>query len=150
MNDVTLVAEVYDSSGTLPAPRAGDPENGGGFGWGIVFYVLTAPADEPRHGYGVVTEAAALSEGQVRLPIGTLYGVLDRLAAEGVIELDREEAHQGRLRKYYRLTGTGEVALAAEARRMASGAQAAVRRLAARRAVREAPAARPEGATDTP
>ncbi|WP_373037822.1 PadR family transcriptional regulator [Streptomyces sp. NRRL S-448] len=114
------------------------------------FYVLTALADEPRHGYGIVQEAAALSEGQVRLPIGTLYGVLDRLAAEGVIELDREEAHQGRLRKYYRLTGDGEVALGAEARRMASGARSAARRLAARRAAREARPARPEGAADTP
>ncbi|MGW6845986.1 PadR family transcriptional regulator [Streptomyces sp. NPDC054958] len=113
------------------------------------FYVLTALADGPRHGYGIVQEAQSLSEGQVRLRIGTLYGVLDRLATEGVIELDREEAHDGRLRKYYRMSGAGDVALGAEARRMASGAQIAARRLAARRAAREAPPARPEGAADT-
>ncbi|CAM5340196.1 hypothetical protein GCM10010343_16180 [Streptomyces avidinii] len=96
------------------------------------FYVLTALADGPRHGYGIVRETAALSEGQVQLRIGTLYGVLERLAAEGIIERDREEAHQGRLRRYYRLTDDGEAALGAEAARMASGARVATRRLAAR------------------
>ena len=47
-------------------------------------------------------EVAELSGGRVRLKIGGLYGVLDRLAAEGLIEPDREEAHDGRLRRYYR------------------------------------------------
>ncbi|MFJ3830395.1 PadR family transcriptional regulator [Streptomyces sp. NPDC090046] len=118
------------------------------------FYVLTALADEPRHGYGIVRETTALSEGQVELRIGTLYGVLDRLTAEGVIELDREETHQGRLRKYYRLTGRGEAALESEARRMASGAQAATRRLASRIGARQADGntlpARPTGTEGAP
>ncbi|MFJ8567787.1 hypothetical protein [Streptomyces sp. NPDC093514] len=64
----------------------------------------------------------------------TRTGVLERLAAEAVIEPDREENHRGRLRRYYRLTGAGEAALGAEAARRASGAQAATRRLAARHA----------------
>ncbi|MEU9162870.1 PadR family transcriptional regulator [Streptomyces sp. NPDC048424] len=98
------------------------------------FYVLTALADEPRHGYGIVRETETLSEGQVRLRMGTLYGVLDRLTAEGLIEPDREEVHRGRLRRYHRLTDSGEAALSAEARRMASGAQTAAHRIAARRA----------------
>ncbi|MFE5805513.1 PadR family transcriptional regulator [Streptomyces sp. NPDC056491] len=114
----------------------------------------TALADEPRHGYGIVRETTALSEGQVQLRIGTLYGVLDRLTAEGVIELDREETHQGRLRKYYRLTGRGEAALEAEARRMASGAQAATRRLASRTGARQPDGntlpARPTGTEGAP
>lgn len=97
------------------------------------FYVLTALTDGPRHGYGIVRETEALSEGQVQLRIGTLYGVLERLAADGLIALDREEAHQGRLRRYYRLADGGEAALAAEARRMASGARIAARRIEARR-----------------
>ena len=45
--------------------------------------------------------------GGSKLKIGSLYGVLDRLAAEGLIEPDREEAHHGRLRRYYRLTRDG-------------------------------------------
>uniref|UniRef100_A0AAU2K240 ATP-binding protein n=1 Tax=Streptomyces sp. NBC_00049 TaxID=2903617 RepID=A0AAU2K240_9ACTN len=31
-----LVVEVHDSSSDSPVPRAGDPDNGGGYGWGIV------------------------------------------------------------------------------------------------------------------
>jgi PadR family transcriptional regulator PadR len=82
---------------------------------GQAFYVLTALADGPRHGYGIVGEVAELSQGRVKLKIGSLYGVLERLAAEELIEPDREEAHDGRLRRYYRLTGEGRRALAEEA-----------------------------------
>src|SRR6202161_1630417 len=82
---------------------------------GQAFFVLVALADGPRHGYGVVGEVAELSQGRVQLKIGGLYGVLDRLAAEGLIEPDREEAHDGRLRRYYRLTQDGRRALAQEA-----------------------------------
>jgi len=97
------------------------------------FFVLVALTDEPRHGYGILQEVDALSEGRVQLRIGTLYGVLDRLTADQLIELDREEAHQGRLRRYYRLTDAGETALREEAERMAEGARTAARRVAARR-----------------
>jgi PadR family transcriptional regulator, regulatory protein PadR len=40
--------------------------------------------------YGIVGEVAELSRGPVRPKIGSLYGVLDRLAVEGLIEPDRE------------------------------------------------------------
>ena len=82
---------------------------------GQAFFVLTALADGPRHGYGIVGEVAELSQGRVKLKIGSLYGVLERLAAEELIEPDREEAHDGRLRRYYRLTMEGRRALAEEA-----------------------------------
>ncbi|WP_314176273.1 PadR family transcriptional regulator [Streptomyces winkii] len=97
------------------------------------FFVLVALTDEPRHGYGIVQEVEALSGGRVQLRIGTLYGVLDRLAEDELIELDREEAHQGRLRRYYRLTDAGEDALSEEAERMAHGARTAADRVAGRR-----------------
>ncbi|WP_432002392.1 PadR family transcriptional regulator [Streptomyces sioyaensis] len=97
------------------------------------FFVLTALVDQPRHGYGIVQVVDDLSEGHVQLRIGTLYGVLDRLAADGLIELDREEVQQGRLRRYYRLTDAGGAALSAEAQRMAAGARAATERMAAHR-----------------
>jgi PadR family transcriptional regulator, regulatory protein PadR len=82
---------------------------------GQAFYVLTALADGPRHGYGIVGDVAELSQGRVKLKIGSLYGVLERLAAEGLIEPDRDESHDGRLRRYYRLTRDGRRALAEEA-----------------------------------
>ena len=94
------------------------------------FFAPTALADQPRHGYGILREIEELSDGEVQLRVGTLYGVLDRLTADGLIALDREEVRQGRLRRYYRVTDDGVQALAAEADRMAAGAGAARRRIA--------------------
>jgi len=93
------------------------------------FLILTALAGAPRHGYGIVGEVAELSQGRIQLKIGTLYGVLDRLVAEGHVEPDREEIWQGRLRRYYRLTKAGGLALAEEAERQAANARAATERL---------------------
>jgi PadR family transcriptional regulator len=93
------------------------------------FFVLSALADGPRHGYGIVGEVAELSQGRVRLKIGSLYGVLDRLAGEGLIAPDREEAHDGRLRRYYRLTQDGRRALAEEAELRAATARVVRARL---------------------
>jgi PadR family transcriptional regulator, regulatory protein PadR len=93
------------------------------------FYVLTALAGGPRHGYGILAEVDEFSGGRVRLKIGTLYGVLDRLVGDGLVEFDREEVQQGRLRRYYRLTELGGQRLAAEAERQAANARAASRRL---------------------
>jgi PadR family transcriptional regulator, regulatory protein PadR len=96
---------------------------------GQAFFVLTALADGPRHGYGIVGEVADLSQGRVRLKIGSLYGVLERLTAEGLIEPDRDEAHDGRLRRYYRLTSGGRGALAEEAELRAATARVVRARL---------------------
>src|SRR3954464_12473173 len=95
------------------------------------FFILTALVDAPRHGYGIVGEVAALSDGRVKLKIGTLYGVLDRLVGDGLVELDREEVQQGRLRRYYKLTDSGRQALSAEAERQAANARVAAERLRA-------------------
>ncbi len=97
------------------------------------FFVLTALVDEPRHGYGIVGAVSALSEGRVKLKIGTLYGVLDRLVGEGLVEPDHDEVQQGRLRRYYRLTESGRRSLTAEAERQAAYARAASQRLHALR-----------------
>jgi PadR family transcriptional regulator, regulatory protein PadR len=82
---------------------------------GQAFFVLTALAGGPRHGYGIVADVADLSRGRVKLKIGSLYGVLERLTGDRLIEPDREEAHDGRLRRYYRLTPDGRRALAEDA-----------------------------------
>jgi DNA-binding PadR family transcriptional regulator len=95
------------------------------------FLVLTALVGASRHGYGIVEEVARLSAGRTKLKVGTLYGVLDRLVKEGLVEFDREEIWQGRVRRYFRLTAGGERYLAAEAERMAAHARAATTRLAA-------------------
>jgi len=76
------------------------------------FLILTALAREPLHGYGIISEVAALSDGRVSLRPGTLYGALDRLTDDGLVEPDHEEIVDGRLRRYYRLTEAGSAALA--------------------------------------
>jgi DNA-binding PadR family transcriptional regulator len=93
------------------------------------YFILTALVDGPRHGYGIVAEVGTLSDGRVELKIGSLYGVLDRLVGDGAVELDREEAWNGRLRRYYRLTESGRHALAVEAERLAANARIAATRL---------------------
>jgi DNA-binding PadR family transcriptional regulator len=97
------------------------------------FLVLTALAEEPRHGYAVIEDVSGMTGGRVRLRAGTLYAALDRLRAEGLIEVDREEVVQSRLRRYYRLTGAGEQSLATETARLRAQAAIAERRLHARR-----------------
>lgn len=93
------------------------------------FLVLTALADGPLHGYGVIQEVSALSQGETVLGAGTLYGALDRLSERGLVAVDREEAVDGRLRRYYRLTDDGAAALAAEVERLRRNASAAEARL---------------------
>ena len=93
------------------------------------FLILTALASGPLHGYGVIQEVQSLSGGDVVLRAGTLYGALDRLAEHGLITVDREEAVDGRLRRYYRLTDQGAASLATEAGRLQRNAEAAASRL---------------------
>lgn len=93
------------------------------------FFVLTALAAGPRHGYGVIQEVERLSEGRIRLRAGTLYAAFDRLCDQGLIHMEREEVVEGRLRRYYRLTKAGNVTLAAESLRRMTISKEALRRL---------------------
>jgi DNA-binding PadR family transcriptional regulator len=96
------------------------------------FLILAALAPQPLHGYAIIGEVGALSGGRLELRPGTLYGALDRLAAEGLLEADREEVIEGRLRRYYRLTDAGAGVLEQEAARLQCNADAARQRLARR------------------
>lgn len=93
------------------------------------FLVLTALAGEPRHGYSIVEDILRISDGRIKLHTGTLYGVLDRLREAGLVEVEREEIVDSRLRRYYRLSAAGAERLAAEADRMQRNASAAASRL---------------------
>ena len=88
------------------------------------FLILAGLAEQPRHGYGIVQVVADLSAGEVKLRPGTLYGALERLTEQGLIEVDHEEAVEGRLRRYYRLTAEGVTALGGEIERLQRHADA--------------------------
>ncbi|GAA2588867.1 helix-turn-helix transcriptional regulator [Actinomadura fulvescens] len=94
------------------------------------FLILTVLAAEAQHGYAIMTEVTDISGGRVKLRPGTLYAALDRLREEGLVEVDREEVVDTRLRRYYRITATGAERLAVEADRMRRNADSALQRLA--------------------
>jgi PadR family transcriptional regulator len=99
------------------------------------FLILTALAADSQHGYGILRDVEAISGGRVRLRPGTLYTALDRLRTDKLIEVDREEVVDSRLRRYYRLTALGEERLATEAARLQANAHAALARLKPARGV---------------
>jgi DNA-binding PadR family transcriptional regulator len=96
------------------------------------FFVLASLVEDRRYGYDIVRRARELSDGAVRLTTGTLYGALDRLGREGLVAHDGEEAVNGRLRRYYRLTDAGAAAVREETARMRRAVDAVTAQLALR------------------
>jgi DNA-binding PadR family transcriptional regulator len=93
------------------------------------FLILTSLASGSQHGYGIISDVGAISDGRVRLRAGTLYSALERLRVDGLVRVDREEVVESRLRRYYRLTPDGKKQLAAEASRLQADAATAFGRL---------------------
>lgn len=72
------------------------------------FYILLS-LNAPLHGYGIMQEVDIISKGYVSLGPGTLYGALETMERESLIEMIRQDGR----RKVYRLTSKGaEVVLA--------------------------------------
>lgn len=78
------------------------------------FYVMLA-LDEPLHGYAVMQKVETISEGNVVIGPGTLYGAFTTLEKQGLIEKVSEEDR----RKTYALTVKGRHVLAEHVRRLA-------------------------------
>ena len=86
-----------------------------------VFHVLVALADRDRHGYSIMQDVAARTDGKVRLSAGTLYSAVRRMLEQGLIEELRDSpdpASEDERRRYYRLTRLGRNVAVAEARRV--------------------------------
>jgi DNA-binding PadR family transcriptional regulator len=88
--------------------------------------VLTSLAEMPRHGYAIVKDVEAVAG--VHLGPGTLYAVLARLEAQGLIEALPADDR----RRPYRITGAGRELLAARLRRMEAVVRTGIGRLASR------------------
>lgn len=93
------------------------------------YLILVALGAGERHGYGITQDVAEISEGQVKLGAGTLYGALDRLVDEGLVASTRTETVDGRLRRYYALTDQGGKAVRAETSHRLSVARTAAAQL---------------------
>ncbi|TDD59614.1 PadR family transcriptional regulator [Kribbella antibiotica] len=96
----------------------------------LALLLLTALANESRHGYAIAQEVKAITDGRVAPRTGALYGALDRLLADGLIAVEREEVVGGRARRIFALTADGRGRLETEAERLAATAQEMRRRLA--------------------
>lgn len=86
-----------------------------------VFHILLALVDSELHGYGIMQEVARLTDGQMRLGPGTLYGSIKRMLADGLIEESEarpDPALDDERRRYYRLTDDGRRVVRAEAERL--------------------------------
>ena len=86
-----------------------------------LFNVLLALSDGDKHGYAILKEVEEHTGGEVQLGTGTLYGIIKRLLADGlIVELrSRPAAHDDQRRRYYHLTEEGRSVAVAEAERMA-------------------------------
>jgi DNA-binding PadR family transcriptional regulator len=95
-----------------------------------VLLILLSLAGQPRHGYALMKDTEALSNGRVRLSTGTLYGALRRLLDDAWIErFDQEDT--SREKQSYRLTASGRRQLQGELDRMKQLTRAAAARLRA-------------------
>ena len=86
-----------------------------------IFHILLALAGGERHGYGIMREVAASTQGQTRLGPGTLYRSIKQLLEAGLIAESDERPDptlDNERRRYYRLTSFGQRAAQAEAARL--------------------------------
>ena len=88
-----------------------------------VFHILVALADRDRHGYSIMQDVGARTDGKVVLSAGTLYTAIRRMLEQGLIEelRDSPDPESGdERRRYYGLTQFGRDVAVAEARRLSS------------------------------
>src|SRR5436309_10867089 len=100
-NDRELVEEL------LPLPPA-------------TFHILLALMDEERHGYAIIQDVEARTQGVLRMSAGTLYRSIARMVEQGLIAevTRRRPAADDPRRRYYRLTPFGVTVARAEMRRL--------------------------------
>ncbi|PYR24488.1 MAG: PadR family transcriptional regulator [Acidobacteria bacterium] len=86
-----------------------------------VFHILVALADRERHGYGIMQDIAARTDGKTRLSPGTLYGSIKRMLERGLIQESDERPDpelDDERRRYYRITEFGRRVAGAETERL--------------------------------
>ena len=66
------------------------------------FYILLC-LREPNHGYGIVQKVKELTDGEIVLAPGTMYGSLSKMEKDGIIQFVKEEEK----RKLYVRTDLG-------------------------------------------
>ncbi|HXC96609.1 MAG TPA: helix-turn-helix transcriptional regulator [Edaphobacter sp.] len=98
-----------------------------------VLHILLALSTGERHGYGIMKQVQADSQGNAKMGPGTLYGSMGRMMAAGLVResdkrVDPEMDDERRI--YYKLTSAGRAALETELERYRSVVAVAKGRLA--------------------
>jgi DNA-binding PadR family transcriptional regulator len=83
-----------------------------------MFHVMVALADGETHGYAILKEVERITGGAVRLSTGTLYGIIKRLLADGLIRETPVAGKGDERRRSYELTTFGRDVARAEAARL--------------------------------
>jgi DNA-binding PadR family transcriptional regulator len=99
---------MSDADDLLPLPQA-------------TFHILLALADEDRHGYAIMLDVDARTNGELKLSAGTLYRSIQRMLEQGLIVETQERPapeYDNERRRYYRITAFGRAVAKAEAHRL--------------------------------
>ena len=80
-----------------------------------VYYILLS-LTRPLHGYGIMQQTEAMSNGRLKISAGTLYGAISALIEKGWIE--QMPADEASRKKEYAITDEGREALDAELARL--------------------------------
>ena len=80
------------------------------------FHILLALADDDRHGYAIIQDVEARTNGELRLSAGTLYRSVARMVEQGLITeiAARRVRAEDERRRYYRITAFGAAVARAE------------------------------------
>ena len=81
-----------------------------------VLAILLSLAEGEKHGYAMMKDARTPERGGVAMGPGTLYGSIERMMRDGLVEESGTQDNERR--RYYRLTGLGGTVLAAELERL--------------------------------
>ncbi|HEY2468009.1 MAG TPA: PadR family transcriptional regulator [Terracidiphilus sp.] len=83
-----------------------------------VLAILLSLAEGDKHGYAMMKDARSPGGGGIQMGPGTLYGSIERMMRDGLVEeSDRQDDER---RRYYHLTSQGRAVLAAELERLAA------------------------------
>jgi DNA-binding PadR family transcriptional regulator len=103
-----MAAQTPSPESLLPLPPA-------------AFHILMALASEDRHGYAIIQDVAARTDGELKLSAGTLYRSIQRMLEQGLLLETRDRPapdEDDERRRYYRITPFGTAVARAEARRL--------------------------------
>jgi DNA-binding PadR family transcriptional regulator len=103
-----MAAQTPSPESLLPLPSA-------------TFHILMALASEDRHGYAIIQDVAARTDGELKLSAGTLYRSIQRMLEQGLLVETRDRPapkEDDERRRYYRITPFGTAVARAEARRL--------------------------------